>query len=67
MIERNKRVDRGSLFSWSPEVTASVARLPRQDLKHMDLFAVGFAVSVTGDSQVPLHSGSCITRSTDVC
>ena len=51
MIGRNKRVDRGSLFSWGPEVTARVPRLLRQDLKPMDLFAVELAVSVTGDSQ----------------
>ena len=39
MIGRNKRVDRGSLFSWGPELTASVPRLLRQDLKPLDLFS----------------------------
>ena len=51
MIGRNKHVDRGSLFFWGPELSASVPRLLRQDLKPIDLFAVELAVSVTGDSQ----------------
>jgi len=51
MIGRNKRVDRGSLFSCGPELTASVPRLLRQDLKPLGLFAVELAASVTGDSQ----------------
>ncbi len=67
MIGCNKHVDRGSLFSWGPEVTVSVPRLLRQDLNPMDLFAVELAVSVTGDSQLPLHSGSSNTRFSDVC
>ncbi len=44
MIGRNKRVDRGSLFSCGPELTASVPRLLGQDLKPLDLFVVGLAV-----------------------
>jgi hypothetical protein len=67
MIGRNKRVDRCWLFSWSPEVTVSVPRLLRQDLKPMDLFAVEFAVPVTGDSQPPLHSDLWSTGFFDVC
>ena len=51
MMGRNKRVDRGSLFFWGPELSASVPRLLRQDLKRMDLFAVELAASVTGNSQ----------------
>ena len=67
MIGRNKHVDRGSLFFWGPELSASVPRLLRQDLQPIDLFAVELAVSVTGDSQQPLHSGSWNTRFSDVC
>jgi len=67
MIGRSKRVDRGSLFFWGHELTASVPRLLRQDLKPLDLFAVELAASVTGDSQLPLHSGSWNTRFSDVC
>ena len=67
MIERNKRVDRGSLFSWSPEINASARRLLRQDLKPVDLIMVEFAVSVTSDSQLSLHNSSWNTRVTDVC
>lgn len=67
MMGRNKRVDRGSLVSWGPEVTASVPRLLRQDLKPTDLFVVEFAVSLTGDSQLPLHSGAWNTRFSNVC
>ena len=51
MIGRNKRVDRGSLFLWGSELSASVARLRRQYLKPPDLFAVDLAASVTGNSQ----------------
>ena len=67
MMGRNKRVDRGSLVSWGPEVTASVPRLLRQELKPLDLFAVELAASVTGNSQLPLHSGSWNIRFSDVC
>ena len=67
MIGRNKRVDRGSLFFWGPELTASVPRLLRQDLKPMDLFAVELVASATGDLQLPQHSGSWNTRLSDVC
>ena len=51
MTGRNKRLDRGSLFSWCIELSASVARLRRQYLKPPDLFAVDLAASVTGNSQ----------------
>lgn len=67
MIGRNKRVDRGSLFSCGPELTASVPRLLGQDLKPLDLFVVGLAAYVTGDSQLPLQSGSWKARLSDVC
>ena len=67
MTGRNKRVDRGSLFSWGPEITASVPRLLEQDLKPLDRFALGLAAYVTGDSQLPLPSGSRNTRLSDVC
>ena len=33
MIARNKRVDRGSLFFRDPDLSASVSRLLRQDIK----------------------------------
>ncbi len=67
MIERNKRLERGSLFSWSPEINASARRLLRQDLKPVDHIMVEFAVSVAGESRLPPHSGSGNARSTDVC
>ena len=67
MIGHNKHVDRGSLLFWGLELTASVPRLLRQDLKPLDLFAVELAASVTGNSQLPLHSGSWNTRLSDVC
>jgi hypothetical protein len=67
MIGRNKRMGRGSLFSRGPELTARVPRLLGQDLKPLDLFAVGIAASVTGDAQLPLQSGSWNTRLSDVC
>ena len=51
MMGRNKRVDRGSLFFWGPELSASVPCLLRQGLRPLDLFAVELAASVTGDSQ----------------
>jgi len=67
MIGRNKRVDWGSLFSCGPELTASEPRLLGQDLKPLDFFALGLAAYVTGDSQLPLPSGSWKTRLSDVC
>ncbi len=67
MIGRNKRVDRGSLFSCGPGLTMSEPRLLRQDLKPLDLFVGGLAAYVTGDSQLPLQSGSRNTRLSDVC
>ena len=67
MIGRNKHVDLGSLFFRGPEISASVSRLLRQDLKPIDLVAVELTVSVTGDSQQPLHSGAWNTRFSNVC
>ena len=67
MIGRNKRVDRGALFSCGPERTASEPRLLGQDLKPLGLFVVGLAAYVTGDSQLPLQSGTRNTRLSDVC
>ena len=67
MSGRHTRVERGALCAWGPELTVRIPRFLGHDLKPVDLFAVGLAVYVTGDSQLSLQSGSWKARLSDVC